>query len=100
MSSSGNAFCSSRYIPVFVCSPVSKVDNILPTQSPELGEWDDSGGGWEDEAEEEDDIDAVLREKRQLERERRRLEQQRRKAEKEALRSNKLSASKIATKLS
>lgn len=77
---------------------ISLSDPIL--QSPELGEWDDSGGGWEDEAEEEDDIDAVLREKRQLERERRRLEQQRRKAEKEALRSNKLSASKIATKLS
>ncbi|KAG0715898.1 Receptor-binding cancer antigen expressed on SiSo cells [Chionoecetes opilio] len=68
--------------------------------SPDLGDWDDSGGGWEDEAEEEADMDAVLREKRHLERERRRQEQQRRKAEKEAARSSKLSGSKIATKLS
>lgn len=57
-------------------------------------------GGWEGEADEETDLDAVLREKRQRERERRRQEQQKRKAEKEALRSNKLSTSKIATKLS
>ena len=73
---------------------------VLLPQSPDLGEWDDNGGGWEDEAEEEGDLDAALREKRQLERERRRQEQQKRKAEKEASRSNKLSASKIATKLS
>lgn len=69
-------------------------------QSAELEEWMDDNGGWEDEAEEEADLDAVLREKRQFERERRRQEQQRRKAEKEAARCTKLSASKIATKLS
>ncbi|KAG0700307.1 Receptor-binding cancer antigen expressed on SiSo cells [Chionoecetes opilio] len=77
---------------------ISLSDPIL--QSPDLDDWDDSGGGWEDEAEEEADMDAVLREKRHLERERRRQEQQRRKAEKEAARSSKLSGSKIATKLS
>lgn len=77
---------------------ISLSDPIL--QSSELGEWDDTGGGWEDEAEEEADLDAVLREKRQLERERRRQEQLRRKAEKEAARTSKLSSCKIATKLS
>ncbi|XP_045581627.1 receptor-binding cancer antigen expressed on SiSo cells [Procambarus clarkii] len=78
--------------------PFSLADPLL--QSSELEEWMEDDGGWEDEAEEEADLDAVLREKRQLERDRRRQEQQRRKAEKEAARSSKLSASKIATKLS
>lgn len=76
----------------------SLADPLL--QSPDLEEWMEDEGGWEGVAEEETDLDAVLREKRQRERERRRQEQQKRKAEKEATRSNKLSASKIATKLS
>lgn len=61
-------------------------------------------GGWEGEAEEEGDLDTALKEKRQAERERRKLEQQRRKAEKEAARmaanASKLTATKIATKIS
>ncbi|XP_076036203.1 uncharacterized protein LOC143022096 isoform X2 [Oratosquilla oratoria] len=73
-------------------------DPIL--QSGDLGEWLEEGEGWEEEAQDNADIDAVLREKRQQEREKRRREQLRRKAEKDAARFSKPGTSKLATKLS
>ncbi|CAL4067762.1 unnamed protein product, partial [Meganyctiphanes norvegica] len=72
----------------------SLTDPLL--QSSELGEWTEEGAGWEEAAEEED-LDAVIKDQRQQERERRRQEQLRKKQEKELQRKS--AGNKLATKI-
>lgn len=61
-------------------------------------EWtEDSGGGWEEESEQDLNVDAVLRQQKEKVRQEKKAERLKRKAEKETSKQN---TSKLATKLS